>query len=157
MKSRPATSIREANAREGADIVDRATRSRMMRAVGQRDTSAELMLRGIVTALGIRYRVCNKDLKGSPDLANRSKRWAIFVNGCFWHGHKNCVKTKSVAGSRVPKQSSAYWSKKFVDNRARDAKCCRELRRRKYRVMIIWECELRKRAALTERLQRFFQ
>jgi DNA mismatch endonuclease (patch repair protein) len=66
----------------------------MMKAVKQTNTGAELEVRKLVTALGSRYRLGNRDLPGSPDLANRTKRWAVFVNGCFWHGHKNCPKTK---------------------------------------------------------------
>src|SRR5437763_1873879 len=75
-----------------SDIVNAKTRSRMMRAVGQEDTKAELRVRRLLHALGIRYRVRNRDLPGSPDIANRRSRWVIFVNGCFWHGHKNCMK-----------------------------------------------------------------
>jgi len=137
------------------DIVNPITRSRMMAAVGQKDTRAELKVRGILHGLGIRYRVQNRDLPGSPDIANRSSSWAIFVNGCFWHGHKNCTKTKSTTGSRVPKTRSEFWFDKLVANRSRDAKRCRELRRMGYRVLILWECDLFKIEEVAERLRKF--
>lgn len=140
---------------QSADIVDSKTRSRMMAAVSQKDTKAELAVRKILYALGVRYRTRNRDLPGSPDVANRSSRWAIFVNGCFWHGHKNCKKTKSTSTSRVPKTRAEFWARKFAANRLRDAKKCTELRRMGYRVLIIWECELFNIDKVNLRLQQF--
>ena len=125
----------------------------MMKAVKQSNTSAELEVRKLVAALGIRYRLRNRDLPGSPDLANRTRRWAVFVNGCFWHGHKNCPKTKAGAGSRVPKVRHRFWEKKLQENRRRDAAKCRALRSLGFRVVIVWECQLRKMARLRGRLQ----
>lgn len=141
----------------GNDIVSAQTRSRMMRAVKQRDTSPEMAVRRILTDLGIHYRVQNRDLPGSPDIANRSRKWAIFVNGCFWHGHKNCAKTKGGKGSRVPVQNRGYWSEKFAENRQRDARKCRQLRQSGYKVLLVWECELADSRMLTERLSRIRQ
>src|SRR5713101_4269263 len=108
----------------------------MMKAVKQANTGVELEVRKLVTAFGSRYRLGNRDLPGSPDLANRTKRWVVFVNGCFWHGHKNCPKTKGGAGSRVPKVRHHFWTKKLQDNRRRDATKCRALRRLGFRVVI---------------------
>jgi DNA mismatch endonuclease (patch repair protein) len=137
------------------DIVDAQTRSRMMAAVGQKDTGPELKIRAILRGLGIRYRVHNRDLPGSPDVAHRGKRWAIFVNGCFWHGHKNCTKTKSGIGYRVPKTRTNFWADKLLANRSRDALRCRELRRMGYRVLILWECALRDADGVVTRLRTF--
>jgi DNA mismatch endonuclease, patch repair protein len=137
------------------DIVSPQIRSRMMAAVGQKDTRTEMAVRRILHALGIRYRIRNRDLPGSPDIANRAGRWAVFVNGCFWHGHKNCRKTKSTSSARVPKTRADFWSEKLVANRARDAKRCRELRRMGYRVMIVWECNLALAEELGLRLRTF--
>ena len=137
------------------DIVSPATRSRMMKAVKQANTRAEIEVRELVTALGGRYRLRNRDLPGSPDLANRTKRWAVFVNGCFWHGHKNCSKTKGGAGSRIPRVRHHFWRNKLQDNRRRDARKCQELRHRGFRVVIVWECQLRNIAQLRRRLLRF--
>ncbi|MBZ5592793.1 MAG: very short patch repair endonuclease [Acidobacteriia bacterium] len=126
----------------------------MMKAVKQTNTGAELKVRKLMTALGTRYRLGNGDLPGSPDLANRTKRWAVFVNGCFWHGHKNCPKTKGGAGSRIPKVRHHFWRNKLEDNRRRDAHKCRALRRLGFRVVIVWECQLRNVAQLRGRLAR---
>jgi DNA mismatch endonuclease (patch repair protein) len=138
-----------------SDIVDVQTRSRMMAAVGQKDTAPELKIRAILRGLGIRYRARNRDLPGSPDIAHRGNKWAIFVNGCFWHGHKNCVKTKSGIGYRVPKTRSDFWFNKLLANRLRDAMRCRELRRMGYRVLILWECALQDAVKVVRRLQTF--
>lgn len=137
------------------DIVDEQTRSRMMAAVGQQDTRAELAVRRLLHALGIRYRIRNRDLPGSPDIANRSSGWAVFVNGCFWHGHKNCRKTKSTTGARVPKTRADFWSVKLAANRKRDARRCMELRQLGYRVLIVWECDLFHTEELSTRLRKF--
>ena len=124
------------------DVISKEVRSMIMRAVGQRDTSAELAVRRLLTSLGFRYRVRNRDLPGSPDLANRAKNWVLFVNGCFWHGHKHCVKTKSGRVPRLPSSNRGYWKPKILDNRKRDARKCRELRARGFTVAVVWECQL---------------
>ena len=142
---------------EGAerfDIVSSAVRSRIMSSVGQADTSAELAVRRLASAAGLRYRVRNRDLPGSPDLANRRRRWVIFVHGCFWHGHKNCPKTKSGAAFRVPRTNSESWHAKLSNNRRRDGKAIRRLREDGYKVLLIWECELRDPEVVLQRLGR---
>jgi len=137
------------------DLVSAETRSRIMRAVGQRDTSAEIAVRRLLHGIGVRFRVGNRDLPGSPDIANRTRRWAVFVNGCFWHGHKNCPKTKSKQRPRVPESNRIYWALKFFDNRQRDARKCREMRMRGFEVAIVWDCELSDLEGLRDRLRRF--
>jgi len=153
-RARTGKTIPQTNGRS-SDIVDSQTRSRMMAAVGQRDTAPEMKVRSILRGLGIRYRVHNRDLPGSPDIAHRGGKWAIFVNGCFWHGHKNCVKTKGGIGYRVPKTQSEFWFNKLLANRSRDAVRCRELRRMGYRVLILWECALRDVDRVIRRLRIF--
>jgi len=127
----------------GGDIVSPGTRSRMMSAVRQKDTPLEMQVRRVASRLGLSYRVRNRDLPGSPDLANRRRRWAIFVNGCFWHGHKHCSKTKSSDTPRVPVSNAEFWAQKMADNRTRDARKIKSLRQLGFRVLIVWECELR--------------
>jgi DNA mismatch endonuclease, patch repair protein len=97
--------------------------------------------------MGLRYRLNVKSLPGSPDLANKTKRWAIFVNGCFWHGHKNCRLAST------PKRNQGFWLSKFADNRARDARKIKELRKLGFRAAIVWQCEAADREALARRLQ----
>lgn len=135
------------------DIVPTEVRSRMMRSVRQRNTKAEIRVRGLVSSLGLRYRLNNKSLPGSPDLSNRSRQWAIFVNGCFWHGHKNCPKTKSGKNVRIPVSNDLFWRLKIGDNRERDARKCRQLRAAGFRTMLIWECQLRDPNRILERVR----
>lgn len=103
----------------------------------QLSTHSELIVGRALKALGLHYRKNVRKLPGSPDFANVSKRWAIFVNGCFWHHHTNCKR------ATVPRNNEAFWRAKFAGNRTRDARAVRELRRRRFRVMIVWECQLR--------------
>lgn len=115
--------------------------------VPQRGTAPELAVRRCVSSLGLRYTINNRDLPGSPDLANRTKRFAIFVHGCFWHRHPGCAK------ATVPKTNRAFWKAKFERNRARDRSALTALRARGYVAFVIWECEVADAAALVKRLR----
>jgi DNA mismatch endonuclease (patch repair protein) len=130
-------------------FVTDAPTSRRMRSVRQKDTAPELAVRKIVTALGFRYRVRNRDLPGSPDLANRVNGWAIFVHGCFWHGHSRCRK------ATVPKRNRDFWKSKFADNRRRDRVASLRLRRRGFRTLTVWECQTRDSVSLAKVVQAF--
>jgi len=92
-------------------------------------------VRRILYSLGHRYRVQNRNLPGSPDIANRSRRWAIFVHGCYWHRHAGCKK------ATTPKRNSEFWKAKFERNVQRDASAVRELEAMGFRVVTVWECE----------------
>lgn len=135
-----------------SDTVSTAVRSRMMSAVRQQNTAPEMLVRGILRSLGFNYRIVNRDLPGSPDVANRKRKWAVFVNGCYWHGHKHCKKTQGGPGFRVPVTNAAFWRDKFIANRRRDAAAIKSLRRLGYTVVLIWECELTDRKSVVDRL-----
>lgn len=137
------------------DIVSKAKRSEMMRAVGQRDTAPERRVRELLKELCARYRRNHSGLPGRPDFANRVRGWAIFVHGCFWHGHRNCRKTKGGSSGRIPALRALFWAKKLEANRARDARKVRALRVLGLRVLTIWECELGEPIRLARRLARF--
>ncbi|MCG6121324.1 MAG: very short patch repair endonuclease [Microvirga sp.] len=111
-------------------------RSALMRAVRRTGTTPETIVSLALRELGAAYRRDVRSLPGSPDFANKKRRWAIFVNGCFWHHHKNCRR------ATIPKTNSAFWRAKFIDNRVRDARTVWALRRRGYRVVVIWECDV---------------
>ena len=128
------------------DVYDAAKRSAVMRRVKGRDTTPELKVRRLLWALGARYRLHRKDLPGSPDIVLPGRRLAIFVHGCFWHGH-DCAR-----GARVPKANRGYWVAKVDRNRARDAKAVEALAALGWWVETLWECDLKDDAALTARL-----
>lgn len=124
-------------------------RSEVMRAVKGRDTTPELRVRKILRAIAPGYRLHRRDLPGAPDIAYIGRKQAIFVHGCFWHGH-DCKR-----GARMPKTNADYWTQKIARNRARD-----EAHRAAYadlgwRVLTIWECETRDIAALAAELEKF--
>jgi DNA mismatch endonuclease (patch repair protein) len=112
----------------------------------QQDTRAEIRVRGLLYRLGHRFRVRNRDLPGSPDAANRSRRWAVFVHGCYWHAHQGCSR------HTVPRRNREFWQDKFRANRARDKRVTRELEARGFTVVIVWECELVHERVLAQRL-----
>src|SRR5688572_15632999 len=100
--------------------VDDATSARMG-LVRQKGTRPELLVRRALSALGHRFRLANRDLPGSPDIANRSRRWAVFVHGCFWHRH-------GCKASTTPARNREFWEAKFARNVARDQRRAGELR-----------------------------
>lgn len=122
-----------------------------MRAVKARDTKPELVVRAMVRNIGYarRYRLSGSHLPGNPDLVFGVLRKAIFVHGCFWHGH-SCAR-----GARAPKANAKYWSTKIARNRARDRAATTALRAQGWRVLIVWECSLRDRRTVEQRLSRF--
>lgn len=124
-------------------------RSAIMRAVPGRDTSAEMKVRRLLRPIAPGYRLHRRDVPGNPDIAFIGAKKAIFVHGCFWHGH-DCRR-----GARIPKTNADYWQAKIGRNRARDARHLDELKARGWRALVVWECELADEAALSRRLQGF--
>lgn len=129
-----------------SDVFTPAQRSAVMRRVKGRDTGPELQVRRLLWAAGLRYRLNRRDLPGRPDIVLGPRRVAIFVHGCFWHGH-DCSR-----GARAPKANAAYWRDKIAGNRARDARVQDDLRALGWRPLVIWECELKDKPALVARL-----
>ena len=124
-------------------------RSAVMRAVRGRDTTPELLVRRLLRSVAPGYRLHRKDIPGRPDVAYIGRRKAIFVHGCFWHGH-DCAR-----GARMPKANRPYWEAKIARNRARDAANLAALAERGWKALVVWECETKDEAALSERLLRF--
>ena len=133
-------------ARRTAKDAPSPERSAVMRAVKSRDTGPELKVRKMLRALAPGYRLHRADLPGKPDIVYASRRLTIFVHGCFWHGH-DCPR-----GARSPKDNADYWRTKIARNRARDAETVTRLEAMGWRVMVIFECELKEPATLTARL-----
>lgn len=131
------------------DVHTPEQRSRNMRAIRAKNTKIELVVRRIVYGLGYRYRLNSRKVIGRPDLAFISRKKAIFVHGCFWHRHPGCRLTTT------PKTNPEKWQKKFAANIARDAVVQQKLQDAGWKSLVIWECEIKDQATLTERLQAF--
>ena len=129
------------------DVYPPEKRSAVMRRVKGKDTAPERIVRRLIWRLGGRYRLHRADLPGKPDIVLPGRRLAIFVHGCFWHGH-DCAR-----GARVPKANRDYWLGKVGRNRARDAANQGALAAAGWRVETIWECELKDRPALEARVK----
>lgn len=122
-------------------------RSNLMRRVRQHGTNAENQVAGVLRELGIFYRRNVRSLPGSPDFANMSRGWALFVNGCFWHHHAGCAR------ATVPIRNRAFWTDKFSANQLRDAAKSKALVAMGFRVVVIWECEASRPQAARRRLR----
>jgi len=126
-------------------------RSRIMRSVKGRDTAPELIIRRLAHSMGYRFRLHRKDLPGKPDLVFPRMRKAIFVNGCFWHGH-DCAR-----GSRIPKENREYWVRKIARNRQRDSVVREALTALGWKITVLWECELTNTTGIRRRLGQFLR
>lgn len=122
------------------DTVDSQTRSKIMSCVGQKDTGAEVLLRSVLHRIGLRYRLHDRSLPGSPDLVFPRFSSVVFVHGCYWHAH-GCYR------STVPKSRRQFWIDKFHSNRTRDERTVRLLLESGWRVLTVWECALRGKTA----------
>lgn len=121
-----------------ADIVDKATRSRMMAGIRGQDTKPERRIRSALHAAGFRYRLHVRSLPGKPDLVLPKFHAVIFVQGCFWHRHEGC------SAATTPSSNIEFWREKFEQNIARDVRNIVALRAAGWRVAIIWECAVRR-------------
>ena len=121
-------------------------RSAVMRAVKSRDTGPERAVRALLRPIAPGYRLHRGDLPGKPDIVYARRKLVIFVHGCFWHGH-DCPR-----GARMPKANAAYWRAKIARNRARDARTLAAYSAMGWRALVVYECELKGKAALSARL-----
>ena len=126
-----------------ADIVDTATRSRMMAGIQSKDTKPEILVRKALHAKGLRYSLHSNHLPGKPDIVMPKWRAVIFVHGCFWHWH-------GCGLSKLPTENALFWRQKLAANKLRDAKVRKELIGLGWRIATIWECATRNKAALEE-------
>ncbi|WP_084397612.1 very short patch repair endonuclease [Hydrogenophaga pseudoflava] len=119
------------------DIVSPSKRSEMMSGILAKNTKPEMRVRKALFSRGYRYRLHRRDLPGTPDIVLPGRRVAIFVHGCFWHGHAGCSLAK------VPGTREDFWKRKFEQNRHRDEEAVGALRSAGWRVLVVWECFLR--------------
>lgn len=117
------------------DTLSKEERSRVMAKVKSRGTKPEKKVRSLLFSLGFRFRLCQKNLPGKPDIVLKKYRTVIFVHGCFWHGHENCK------NARIPKSNVEFWKNKIEHNKQRFAEVSRQLQEQGWKVVVIWECE----------------
>ena len=120
-----------------ADTLTRAQRSKCMAAIRGKDTTPELIVRSILHRLGCRFSLHRTDLPGKPDIVMPARGAVVFVHGCYWHMH-GCKRGRSTPGT-----NAAFWRSKREGNRKRDRKNVSALRRAGWRVLVIWQCELK--------------
>jgi DNA mismatch endonuclease (patch repair protein) len=130
------------------DTLTKEARSALMARIRSKDTKPELAARAAAKALGLRPSTHRADLPGKPDMVFASRKAAVFVNGCFWHGHAGCPK------ARTPRSNEGFWTAKLAANKARDRRNRRDLRRMGWRVLTVWECDM---GRLERRLLRFLE
>ncbi|WP_309938889.1 very short patch repair endonuclease [Aureibacter tunicatorum] len=127
------------------DTISKSSRSRLMSKIRSKNTKPELVVRKKLHSMGFRFnlygRYKNTTLPGKPDIVLPRYKTVIFINGCFWHGHQNCK------NFRLPKSNVFYWKKKIRNNILRDKKNYASLIELGWKVLIIWECELKKSIA----------
>jgi len=119
--------------------------------VRQKDTGPELAVRRLLHRLGYRYRLHRRDLPGTPDIVFSGRRKVVFVHGCFWHRHPGCRATTT------PTTHAEFWSRKFEDNIARDARKLAALEAGGWSVLVVWSCETKTPEVLTKHLVSFLE
>lgn len=122
-----------------------------MARVRSKDTKPELIVRRLVHGMGYRYRLHAKDLPGKPDLVFRPRRKVVFVHGCFWHRHPD----PGCPLARLPKSRLEFWLPKLEANRARDERAVDALEKNGWRVLVVWECQIKYTEALNKRIKCF--
>ena len=120
------------------DTISKEQRSATMARVHSKNTKPEILVRSLLFRRGYRFRICQPCLPGKPDIVLKKYKSAIFVHGCFWHGHDNCK------NARIPKSNVEFWTNKIKRNKERFAEVKRQLELEGWKVIVIWECELTK-------------
>ena len=132
------------------DILSPEQRSRNMAAIKGKDTKPEMIVRKYLFSMGLRFRVQVRKLPGTPDIVLPKYKTAIFVNGCFWHGHEGCKYF------RLPKSNVEFWKEKIERNIERDKESAQALLDLGWKVIRVWECELRNKANRKDTLNKIY-
>ena len=131
-----------------ADVHSKEIRSKNMAAIKGRNTKPEMLVRKFLHANGFRYKLNDKSLPGKPDIVLPKYHTVIFINGCFWHGHKNCKYFV------VPKTRTEWWMNKINNNIANDKKAAKALKKEGWKIIVVWECDLKKGKTLLKLVTR---
>src|SRR5579884_3088802 len=134
------------------DTLSPQERSARMALVRGENTKPEIVIRRLIHGMGYRYRLHVGSLPGKPDLVFPSRGKIIFVHGCFWHRHRSSM----CKLARLPKSKLEFWKPKLEENRCRDLETVRRLRRSGWRVLVVWECQI-KMANLADKIKRFLE
>ena len=126
------------------DVHDKVTRSYNMSQIKGKNTKPEILVRKFLFSKGFRYRINDKKLPGKPDIVLPKYKTVIFVNGCFWHGHENCKYFK------LPKTRTNWWKEKIEKTKITDFVKQEELIKMGYKVLIIWECEVKSKVIFSK-------
>lgn len=131
------------------DTLSPSARSALMSRIRGKDTKPEILVRSLLHRMGLRFRLHRRDLPGSPDIVLPRHGAVVFVHGCFWHRHPRCK------GATTPKWRVKFWRDKFAGNVERDKRNRRDLRRLGWKVLVVWECEMKKPQKLESKLGKF--
>lgn len=131
------------------DNLTKKQRVKCMASIRGKDTTPERIVRSVLHRLGCRFALHRTDLPGKPDIVMPARNAIVFVHGCYWHMH-TCKRGRS-----TPATNAAFWRKKRERNRERDRQTLASLRRTKWRILVIWECQTKNRHNLEVRLKRF--
>ncbi len=132
---------------DNMDNLTERQRKFCMSRIRSKDTQPEKIVRQLLTQVGWRYRLHSAKLPGKPDIVISKIKSVIFINGCFWHQHKDCKRQV------MPKTNVPYWRKKLKHNIEKQKKDIKELEKAGWRVIIIWECEVKNRKQLLNKLK----
>ena len=133
---------------DAMDTLSPQQRTRTMSCIGSRNTAPELLIRSLLHRLGYRFRLHRRDLPGTPDIVLPRKRSVVFVHGCFWHGHE-CVR------GALPSSNVKFWREKITGNKERDSRVQKQLRREGWRVLTLWQCQIKDTTRLEKTLIKF--
>jgi DNA mismatch endonuclease (patch repair protein) len=132
-----------------ADTFTAAKRSEIMSRIGGKDTAPEVLVRRLLHGLGFRFRLHRKDLPGKPDIVLPRHKKLILVHGCFWHGHRDCPR------AALPTTNVKFWRRKISKNIVRDRQVRKQLAELGWDVLVLWQCQLKDDAVLTDTLLSF--
>lgn len=132
------------------DILSKKARSALMAKIKGKNTRPEMIVRKFLFSKGFRYRIHDSRYPGSPDIVLPKYKTAIFIHGCFWHGHENC------RASRLPTTNEDYWQEKIQQNIARDQKKIDLLEKEGWKILVVWECKIKKQVQRKNELNELF-
>lgn len=131
------------------DNISKEERSAQMAKIHSKNTKPEKIVRSVLFRMGYRFRICPTGLPGKPDIVLKKHKSVIFVHGCFWHGHTGCK------NARIPKSNIDFWIGKIQRNKERFIEVENDLRNLGWKILVVWECEIKNKELLQNKLKTF--